>query len=274
MTAGFPFDWLEFEFMRNALIGILMITPLFALLGCLVINSQMTFFSEAIGHSALTGIAIGAVLGMADPLGSMLVFAILFAAGVTLLRKHAPSAMDTVIGLCMAFTVALGVVLLSRNGGFAKYSKYLIGDILSMTGPDLARLGTLAVLIVGLWLATLNKTLFVSLNRSLARSRGIPVWLYEMVFAMVVAVVVTACIQWVGLLVINSLLILPAAASRNLARNVPQYFLIAICMSLFSGVTGLILSFYTSTATGATIVLVAMALFIVSLGARKALRIR
>ena len=114
-----PFEWAHYVFMKNALLAILLISPLFALLGCMVIHNQMAFFSEALGHAALTGIAIGVLLGVADPLWSMTAFAILLALAVSALRRYSAASTDTIIGLVMSFTVALGVVLLSRGGGFA-----------------------------------------------------------------------------------------------------------------------------------------------------------
>ena len=169
----------------------------------------------------------------------------------------------------MAVVVALGVVLLSRGGGFARYSRYLIGDILTVTPHEVLRLGVLLVCVLVLWSLFFNAVFFVSLNRSLAASRGLPVWLIEAVFAIVLAVVVAVSIPWVGLLVINSLLILPAAAARNLARSTRGYVLGAVAVALVAGVAGLICSYYWDTAAGATIVLWAGAAFAVTLVVRR-----
>ncbi|HBA83771.1 MAG TPA: ABC transporter [Verrucomicrobia bacterium] len=268
-VGALPFDWAQFSFMQNALLAVVLVTPLFALLGCLVIQNQMAFFSDAIGHAALTGIALGVLLGIGNPLWSMIAFALLLALGITLLRRYSAVPTDTIISLMMAFTVALGVVLLSRGGGFANYSRFLIGDILTVSPSEIHGLGILLAVVVLLWTTLFNSFFLTFLNRSLAKSRGIRVWVLEGIFAAVVAVVVTVCIQWVGLLVINSLLILPAAAARNMAVGLRSYHLMALAISLVSGLAGLIFSFYWGTATGATIVLFAMAFFIVSLVFRK-----
>lgn len=264
-----PFEWAHYAFMHNALLAILLVSPLFALLGCLVINNQMAFFSEAIGHAALTGIAIGVIAGLGDPLWSMTGFSVLLAFGITALRRYSAASTDTIIGLVMAFTVALGVVLLSRGGGFAKYSRYLIGDILTVTPREIAGTAVLLVAIVVIWSLYFNRFFLTFLNRPLAKSRGINVWFAESLFAAIVALVVTVSIPWIGLLVINSLLILPAAAARNVARNTAQYHAMAIAVSVLSGISGLIASFHWNTASGATIVLVAMAFFAISLVLRK-----
>ena len=270
VAGALPFEWARYVFMQNALLAVLLISPLFALLGCMVVQNQMSFFSEAVGHAALTGIAVGVLVGLGDPLWSMLAVAILLALGVSAMRRWSAASTDTVIGLTMAFTVALGVALLSRGGGFAKYSRFLVGDVLTITPHEIVRLVVALGVVLAVWIFGFNRLFFVSLNRSLARSRGMPVWMVETGFAVIVALAVTVSIQWVGLLVINSLLILPAATARNLARDVPRYVGMAVALSVFSGVVGLVVSFYAGTATGATMVLVAMACFVASLPVRLA----
>lgn len=256
-----PFEWAHFSFMQNALLAILLVSPLFALIGTLVISNQMAFFSEAIGHATLTGIAIGAVLGLSDPTWTLMGFCILLALAVTLLRRYSKVSADTLIGLVMAFAVALGVVILSRGGGFAKYAGFLIGDLLTITPAEILRLALILLLVGVLWIVYFNRFVLTFLNRSLAQSRGVNIWAMEAFFASIVALVVAVSIPWVGLLVVNSLLIIPAATSRNLASNSRQYLLIAAGFSVVAGISGLVLSFYWGTATGATVVLVALVLY-------------
>ena len=269
LLMGLPFEWAHYDFMHLALLAVLLVAPLLALLGCLVVNNQMAFFSEAMGHSALTGLALGALLGIADPAITITGFAVLLALAMFIMRRTSAVPADTSIALVMAFVVALGVVLLSRGGGFAHYSRYLVGDILTITSGEVTTLAWLAGGVVLLWLFLFNAFFFVSLNRSLAASRGIPAALLEAVFSILVAIVVSVSIPWVGLLVINSMLVLPAATSRNLAGNTRDYVLGAVAISLLSGVLGLVCSFYWNTATGATIVLWACAFFALSLALRR-----
>jgi len=264
-----PFEWAHFSFMQNALLAILLVSPLFALIGTLVISNQMAFFSEAIGHATLTGIAIGAVLGLSDPTWALMGFCILLALAVTLLRRFSKVSADTLIGLVMAFAVALGVVILSRGGGFAKYAGFLIGDLLTISAAEIARLALILLLVGLLWIVYFNRFVLTFLNRSLAQSRGVNIWAMEAFFASIVALVVAVSIPWVGLLVVNSLLIIPAATARNLASNSRQYLLIAAAFSVAAGISGLVLSFYWGTATGATVVLVALVLYALSFFPRR-----
>lgn len=266
-----PFEWLQYGFMKNALIAVLLVTPVFGLLGTMVVNNKMAFFSDSIGHSALTGIALGVVFGIKQPLWSMLIFAILMAIMITVVKNTNTASTDTVISVFSSTAVAIGIVILSMGkwGGFSKYSTYLIGDLLSISSSEIMLLAGIAIGIIVIWLTLFNKLLVVSINSSLAGSRGIKVKILEMFFTIVVAIVVTLSIRWVGILIINSLLILPAAAARNVSKNSRQYVFISLIISLISGLTGLILSYYWGTATGATIVLMCAVFFAITFGVRR-----
>lgn len=248
--------------MRNALLAILLITPVFALLGTMIVNNKMAFFSDGLGHSAFTGIAIGVILGLRDPLISMVTFAIIIGVSFCIIKKLTRFSADTIIGVFSATAIALGVVILSQGGGFSRYSNFLIGDILSITAFELAGLSVVFLLVLIYWFLFFNNLFLVSISQVLAKSRGIRVLLTEVLFVTLVAIIVTVTIQWVGILVINALLILPAAAARNLAQNMKSYNLMAVIISMGAGIAGLILSYYWGTASGATIVLCNAFLFL------------
>ena len=259
-----PFGWLQHAFMKNALLGVLLVTPIFGLLGTMIVNNKMAFFSDSLGHSALTGIAIGVIVGIKNPIWSMLFFSVLITIAILIVKEANTASTDTIIGVFSSTAMALGIVILSRNGGFTKYSVYLIGDLLSISSSDLLTLGIVFVVVIVVWAVIFNKLLLASMNPSLARSRGINVRLYEYLFTMIMAVIVTISIQWVGILIISSLLILPAASSRNIARNMRQYHVYSVLIALISGVSGLVLSYFGGTATGATIVLISAVFFAVT----------
>ncbi len=269
ITSWLPFDWLQFMFMKNALLAVLIVTPIFGIMGTMVVNNRMAFFADSLGHSALTGIALGVILGIPNPIWSMIGFALVFSVGILMVKSGNKTSTDTVIGVFTSIAVALGVVILSRGGGFTKYSTYLIGDLLSITPEEIGMLGLVLIAVIIFWYFSFNKLLLVSINESLAKSRGVKIFLAEILFTALVAVVVTIAIQWVGLLIINSLLILPAASARNIAVNAKQYHLCSITISIFSGITGLILSYYWGTATGATIILISAIFFFLTFFIRK-----
>lgn len=259
-----PFEWAQFHFMVNALLAVLIITPLFGMIGTMIVNNKMSFFSDALGHSALTGIAIGVMLGINNYLISMLGFALLFALGISAIIESGTSSSDTIIGVFSSAGVALGIVLLSINGGFSKYSNYLIGDILSVQSGELIMLLAVLLLVAALWVFSFNRLMTASLNPDLAVSKKINVRLYKNLFVIAIALIVTVSIKWVGILIINSLLVLPAAAARNVARSMRSYHGLSVLFSMASGLVGLILSYYLGTAAGGTIVLAAAVLFFIT----------
>lgn len=261
IDALLPFEWTEFQFMKNAFVAVLLITPLFGLVGTMIVNNRMSFFSDALGHSALTGIAIGVLMGVDNYLLSMLGFALLFAVGISAVIGSGVSSADTIIGVFSSTGLALGVVLLSASGGFAKYSGYLIGDILTVQPEEIALLAVLLLAVLLVWGLFFNRFLLASINGDLAASKNIREGAVQKIFVILVAVLVTVSIKWVGVLIINSLLVLPAASARNVARSMRSYHAWSVAISMFSGVTGLVLSYYLGTAAGGTIVLVAAVIF-------------
>ena len=255
------FSWWQYDFMRTALWAILLLVPLLAMLGTLVVNNGMSFFSDALGHSALTGVAIGVVLGVSRYQWVMVLFAVVFALLMNRIRHSRMTSTDTVIGVFSAVGVAVGLALLSRGGNFANYQSLLIGDVLSITPQELWVLGGVLVVTAVLWLVFFNGFHAVSVSPALARSKGFAVAWLDNLFVVLIAVVVMLAIRWVGLLLINAMLILPAAAARNVARSMRSYHLLSLVFGLFAGVLGLLLSYFNAVATGPMIILVLAALF-------------
>jgi zinc transport system permease protein len=260
-----PFDWIQYTFMKNALLAVLLIAPSFAVLSTLIVNNRMAFFSDSLGHSILTGIAIGSLLGLGNPVWAMLLFGIFFSIMFYVIKTYAKISIDTVIGVLSSLFVSLGVVILSMGGNFKKYAIYLIGDLLSITPTEILMLLILLIVIAGFWIFFFNRILFYSIAPSIAQSRGWKQKLNEVVFSCLIAIIIIVSIRWVGILIINSLLILPAATARNFSRNIKSYHIFSIVMSSFSCLTGLILSYYLDTSTGATIALICSVIFLLSL---------
>ena len=272
MDALLPFAWMEYTFMKNALLAILLMTPLFGLLSTMVVSSRMAFFSDSLGHGAFTGIAIGALVGLFSPLTSLLIFSVLFALLITWIKHRTAASADTVIGVFSSTAIAVGLMVMSHGGSFAKFSPLLIGDILSITPADLGGLLAVNAFVLIGWVFLFNRLLLLSVNASLARSRGISTIVVESLFAALLAVVVAVSIQWVGILIINALLVLPGAAARNIARSVKEYHLASIMIALVSGFVGLFSAYYLGIAAGAAIVATAAALFFLSLAVRPHIR--
>ena len=260
-----PYDFMTYDFMKNAFIAILIITPLFGLLGTMIVNNKLAFFSDALGHSAFTGIAIGIICGISDTNISMVIFAVLFALILNYIKRMNRISNDTVISVFSSLSTAIGLVILSRGGNFSKYSSLLVGDVLSITPREIFLLLLIFIVSIVLWCTCFNKLHAISLNTSLAKSKRVPIALYDNIFVVLIALVVMLSIKWVGILIINALLILPAASARNLASNMREYHLFSIIIAMFSGILGLILSYSLSLATGPTIVIIAAIIFFITL---------
>ena len=265
-----PLEMLRWDFMRNALLAILLMAPLFGILSTMIVTGRMSFFSDALGHSAFTGIAIGCIFGAAAPTGVAVIFSLVFALLFSYVRSRSNQAADTLIGVFSSAAVALGIFIATLGGGsFTKYNKYLIGDILSVTPGEIGMLALVLMGVIIFWALYSNRLTLTSIHPQLASSRGIPVGLSQTIFTAAIAVVVTLSISSVGLLILNSLLVLPGASARNMARNLKQYHLFSVLFALICGVGGLVMSYFWGASAGAAISLALALVFAVTFCLRK-----
>ena len=265
-----PLEMLRWDFMKNAVLAILLMAPLFGLMSTMIVTGRMSFFSDALGHSAFTGIAIGCICGMAAPLWAAVIFSLVFALLFSFVRSRSNQAADTLIGVFSSAAVALGIFVATMGGGsFTKYNKYLIGDILSISPGEIGMLALTLLAVLIFWVFCANRLTLTAIHPQLASSRGIPVELTQTLFTAAIALVVTLCISSVGLLILNSLLVLPAASARNISRNLRQYHGFSVFFALFAGLAGLVISYYLGTSAGAAISLILALIFAVTFCFRK-----
>ena len=269
LLSWLPFEWAAPDtmlFMKNALLAVLVVTPLFGMLSTMVVESRMAFFSDALGHSAFTGMAIGALCGLTQPVGAAVLFSVVIALLFTLVRQKTHMASDTAISVFSSAAVALGIFLSTLGGqSFTKFNNLLIGDILSVAPGEIGLLALILLGLLVLWITSFNQMMLSSVHQALADSRGIRVVWKNFLFTAAIAVVVTITMTWVGLLVINALLVLPGAAARNVARNLPQYHLVSVLGGVVCGIGGLMVSYYLGTSTGASITLLLALWFFLTL---------
>ena len=259
-----PFDFITYSFMKNAFLAIILISPIFAIIGTMIVNNKMAFFSDALGHSALTGIAIGMLFGMSNINISMIIFAIIFAILLNMVKHKTSYGADTIISVFSSIAIALGLAILSKSGSITKYSSYLVGDILSITTNEIIYLLIAFLFVFIFWRFFFNKLNCVSINQTLAKSKGINAYVIDNIFVVIIAIIVMISIRWIGILLINSLLILPAASSRNIAKNMRKYHIFSMLFSIVSGVFGLIISYYYNIPTGSTIVIISGIIYFVT----------
>lgn len=265
-----PAQMLQWDFMCNALLAVILMAPLFGLISTMLVTGRMSFFSDALGHSAFTGIAIGCICGVSAPTFVAVVFAVAFALLFSFVRSRSNHAADTLIGVFSSTAVALGIFIATLGGNsFTKYNRYLIGDILSVTPAEIGCLALVLIVVIVFWVLFSNRLTLSSVYPELASSRGLSPAVSQTLFTTVIAVVVTLAISWVGLLILNSLLVLPGAAARNISKNLKQYHGFSVLFALIAGIAGLIISYYLGTSSGAAISLVLAFLFAISFCCRK-----
>lgn len=263
-------EFLSMNFMKNALLAVIVMAPLFGLLSTMIVTGKMSFFSDALGHSGFTGIAIGVLCGAALPIWWAVGLAVAFALLFSFVRSRSSQSADTIIGVFSSTAVALGIFIATMGGGsFTKFNKYLIGDILSVTPGEIGALALVLLAVAALWVLCSNQLILTAIHPQLASSRGVKTARNETLFTVVIAVVVTLAMSWVGLMVINSLLVLPAASARNVAKNVRQYHLFSVLGALIASVAGLILAYYLGCSAGATIALLLALFFAVTFALRR-----
>lgn len=263
-------EFLSMNFMKNALLAVIVMAPLFGLLSTMIVTGKMSFFSDALGHSGFTGIAIGVLCGAAFPIWWAVGLAVAFALLFSFVRSRSSQSADTIIGVFSSTAVALGIFIATMGGGsFTKFNKYLIGDILSVTPGEIGALALVLLAVAALWVLCSNQLILTAIHPQLASSRGVKTARNETLFTVVIAVVVTLAMSWVGLMVINSLLVLPAASARNVAKNVRQYHLFSVLGALLASVVGLILAYYLGCSAGATIALLLALFFAVTFALRR-----
>lgn len=259
---------LQYPWMQNALLCLLLLAPMSALVGVHVVNFRMAFFSDAISHSAFAGVAIGLLLGM-DPRMTMVGFAVLVGVGIVAIGRRTNLSSDAVIGVFFSTAVAFGLAIVSRSQGVARnLQMFLYGDILTISTRDLVLMAVLLAVLAVFQVVGFNRLLYVGLSPTLAGAHRVPVKAYQYTMAALLSLVAIFSVWALGVLLVTALLIVPAAAARNLARSAGGMFWWALIISLSSAVIGLAASVPLRTATGATIILIAAIWFALSAAVR------
>ena len=254
-------EFLSYPFIQRAFLASLMVGVLCPFVGNFVVLRRMSFFSDAISHSAFAGIAVGALLGI-DLSMSSLIVAMLVSLLIAFLSEKTTLSHDTVIGIAFSGAIASGMLVLGMLKGYrVDIFTYLFGDILAITNNDLLFLFIISILSIVILLFFSKPLLQITFNRDLARVEGINVRLFEYLLFFIIAVVVTVSLKIIGIILVTSLLIVPAAAAKNLASSMKHLFILSCVFGLVSGITGLIASVYLNTASGPTIVLVSIGIF-------------
>jgi len=283
-TLGF-----EYAFDFRALLSVLIVTTVCGMVGALVVGKRMAFFSDAMAHCAFAGVALGILLTLALGTGRdpdefrwlipliMVAFGAIVGLAIAFVKEKTDLASDTVIGVFFAGAIGFGAMLLAalKQRRTIDPETFLFGSPLYVQDIDFLYLGVLLLLTVGLLVWRYNHLLLGSFNASLARSRRVSIRLNDYMFILLLALIVNLSIVTVGALLINAMLIVPAATASNLARNLRQMFWLTIAMSITAGMVGLYISNSFTLRVGAnsllnfgpsgTIICVSVVMFFVSM---------
>jgi zinc transport system permease protein len=284
--------WPAWEFNIYAMLAILLVGLVCGATGSLVVGNRMSFFSDALAHCAFAGVAIGLLIAMIlrTPDGDfkewilliMVGFGVIVGLGIAWVKERTALASDTVIGVFFAGAIGLGAVVISAVRGRKGFQleQFLFGAPLEVRGRELCMLFGLLVITVLVLCWLYNPMVFTSFNASLARSRRVRIRLCNYLFIALLGIIVNLCLQIVGALIINALLIVPAATAANLSRNLRQMFWWSVGLCIGEGVVGQLLNWEINNATGAhfglsgTIVVLSVMLFFVSMAVGPALKSR
>ncbi|MDD6088952.1 MAG: metal ABC transporter permease [Desulfovibrionaceae bacterium] len=261
-----PLDCMQSGFMQRALFGLLLLAPMTAVMGVQVVNLRMAFFSDAISHSAFAGAAVGLLCGV-SPHFVMPVFGVAVGVSIMALLRSSSLSSDTVIGVMYAAVMAFGLAVVSRTPSAGRsLQQFLYGDILTITDTDLGWLCVLFAILAAFQMYAYNRLLYIGLHPLLARVHGVPVRCLQYAFAALLSVVVMFSVWAVGVLLVTALLIVPAAAARNLALTAASMLRWAVLIGTTSAAAGLLISAQDGvrTAAGSAVILCACAWFAVS----------
>ncbi len=258
-------ELLALPFMQRALIGGLLTGALGGLLGSFAVLRQLSFFSDALGHSALLGITLGILLGL-NPTLVLIPFAVLFALVVSRLVERSQLPTDALLNIVYSSSLAIAVVALSfvrsYKGGI---HQLLFGDILGISWLDLGLIVALLLTAVGYLGLTRRDQILLTLDEPLALSRGVAVPLHRLLFIVLLAVVVAISIKAVGVLLISAFVVIPACASRLVSVQFNVYVALAAGLGSICAVLGLLLSGSLNLPSGPCVVLMQLVGFLLAL---------
>ncbi len=251
----------SYEFMQRAYIAGLAVAIVCPLIGVFLVLRRLSLLADGLGHVTFAGLAAGFLLGV-SPLIAALTAAIIGAVGIERIRARGRIAGDAAIAMFYTAGLAIGVVLIGRAGGFnVNVLGYLFGSIAAVALSDLLVVLGLAALVVGLIALFFKELFFLTFDESSARAAGLPAAALNVLLAALAAVTTVAAMRIVGLLLVSSLMVLPALTAIRLATSFRQTLWLAVGTAIIAVLVGLTSSFYLDTAPGGTIVLAALALF-------------
>lgn len=266
MTTIFDFiNALQYPWMQRALIAAILIGIISAVIGVFIILRGVIFLGEAIAHSAFAGAALAILLGFADPLYLILVFGLSTSVGVNYINEKKIMKDEVVIGVAFTFFMALAIFFIGLMDRYSTtVQAILFGRILLITRQNYFLLIIFSIVVLGLILFFKKELYFMTFDNDLAVASGVPVTKLSYLFLVMVALVIDVSITAIGAILVFAMLITPAATAYQLTYNIDRLLVLAAVFGVISSVGGLMLAYILDWPSGATIVLLATSMFIVS----------
>lgn len=264
-------DYFKYAFVINSLLSALFIGPILGGLGTMVVTKRMAFFSESIGHAALTGIALGVLLGepYESPYIMLFTYCVVFAILINFTRNRTKMSSDTLIGIFLSISIALGgtlIIFVSSKVNSHMLESVLFGSILTVSDRDLLVLFFSTILLILIVIPNFNKMLLSSFNTNVAVVKGVRVKLLEYLFILLITLVTVASIKIIGASLVEALFLIPAASAKNLSKSIKSFFAYSIIFALISCILGILLPLYfdVTIPSGGSIILIAAAIFFIT----------
>jgi len=273
-----PSDF-QYPFLIRGFLCVLVLAPMLGGLSHLVVTRRMAFFSAALGQAALTGVAIGLLIGepLNSPYGGMFGFCLIATLAMVFVKRHATLPPDTLIGVFHALTLGLGLCLLvavTRQFNVHQVESVLFGSLLTVTDGDLLLLVAVGIIVAALLVRQYNKLLLDSLNPPLASVAGADSAFLEYFFALLLTVAIVVSLKIIGALLVEALVVVPAAAARNVARGTRNYLAWSVAVAFLAGAGGLAISTRLLVPTGGAVVLAVSMIFFLTLAITRLARRR
>lgn len=253
---------LQYPFMQRALMEVVIIGVLCGLVGCFVVLRGLAFIGDALAHAVFPGVVLSYVAGRSILVGAF-IFGSLTALGIGILSRSRRVSEDSAIGVVFAAFFALGVVILSRQGGFRQdLGSLLFGNILGVSTTDVWVTLVVALIVAAILLGLLKEFTLVAFDPTMARSAGYPVFALDILLLLLVSATIVVSLQTVGNILILALVVTPPASARLLTDRLSHMMIASVGLAVLGGIVGLYISYHAATATGATIVLTTTAIFL------------
>ena len=273
--SGWLPESLKYAFVFNSLVAALILGPVLGGIGTLVVTKRLAFFSQAIGNAALTGVAIGIILGepYTSPYVSLFSFCIIFGMAMVFTKNRTKMTTDTLIAVFLCISLAIGACILlyvTAKVNVHVLDNVLFGSILTVNELDLNVLFVISFICIFCGLGFYNRMVLSSFNPNLARVRGIKVIFLDYLFILMVTIITVASVKIIGAILVEALLVIPAASARNLSRSMRGFFFYSATFSTLSCVIGIVvpMELEIPVPSGGAIILVAAFFFAVTTAIR------